>query len=61
MCLLFAAAGYLEAYMMPFLMPLTQVTLAGSCYTTVALTIERYISGMPDCHISRALSLAAVK
>ena len=52
-CPPFRVAGYWEAYMTPFLMPLTQVTLAGSCYTTVALTVERYISGMPHCRITR--------
>ena len=39
--------------MTPFLMPLTQVTLAGSCYTTVALTVERYISGT-DARLSHS-------
>ena len=52
-------AGYWEAYMTPFLMPLTQVALAGSCYTTVALTVERYISGRPNCQ--SALLFAPVK
>ena len=51
-------AEYWDPYMKPFVMPLTQLTLAGSCYTTVALTVERYISGkMPSIRISCAHAL----
>ena len=32
---------------MPYLIPLTQMSLAASCYSMVALTVERYIS---VCH-----------
>ena len=37
-------SGYVVAYTAPFLMPITQMSLAGSTFTTVALTVERYIS-----------------
>ena len=30
--------------MAPYLVPVTQMALSGSVYTTVALTVERYIS-----------------
>jgi len=35
---------YVFAHLVPFLMPVTQMSFMGSVYTTVALTIERYIS-----------------
>ena len=31
-------------HLAPFLVPITQMALSGSVYTTVALTVERYIS-----------------
>lgn len=31
-------------YVAPYLVPLTQISLAGSSYSTVALTVERYLS-----------------
>ena len=31
-------------YVIPFMIPLAQITLSGSSFTTVTLTIERYIS-----------------
>lgn len=31
-------------YLVPYLLPLLQICLSGSCYSTVALTVERYIA-----------------
>ncbi|TRY62997.1 hypothetical protein TCAL_11176 [Tigriopus californicus] len=31
-------------YLRPYLIPMTQIALAGSCFSTVALTMERYMS-----------------
>ena len=33
-----------RVHMAPYLVPVTQMALSGSVYTTVALTVERYIS-----------------
>ena len=33
-----------RVHVAPFLVPITQMALSGSVYTTVGLTVERYIS-----------------
>ena len=35
---------HIFVYLAPYLVPLTQMALTGSVHTTVALTLERYIS-----------------
>ena len=37
-------SAYVFVHLVPFLMPITQMSLSGSTFTTVALTVERYIS-----------------
>jgi hypothetical protein len=37
-------ADHVVIYAMPYLVPLAQVCLSGSTYSTGALTVERYIS-----------------
>ena len=34
---------HLSIHLIPYVIPLAQVCLSGSCYSTIALTVERYV------------------
>ena len=35
--------NFVSIHLIPYVIPLAQVCLSGSCYSTIALTVERYL------------------